>query len=341
MRVFLAVVLILTISFSLVACSQNPSGEQANTEGSDEIVIIDHLGREVKFDKPVEKIVSGYYITTSMLIALGLEDKVVGIEAKADKRPIYKLAAPEFLELPNVGTMKEFNLEGTLALEPDLVIMPMRLKDSVESLEKFGLKVIAVNPESMEELKESLRMIGKATGTEDRAEKLIKYYDDKIAELEELIKGVDKKNVYLGGNSSFFSTATKKMYQNSIIEIAGGNNVAGDIDDTYWAEISYEQLIAYNPDVIIGVPGASYSKEEILNDEKLQGINAVANKQVYFMPNSFEMWDSPVPSGILGTMWLASVLNEDLYSFDDFKQDAYDFYKEFYDIEIDMDDITK
>ena len=59
------------------------------------------------------------------------------------------------------------------------------------------------------------------------------------------------------------------------------------------------------------------------------------------MPDSFEFWDSPVPSGILGTMWLTSVLHEDLYPFEDFKQDAYDFYNEFYDIEIDKELITK
>ncbi len=59
------------------------------------------------------------------------------------------------------------------------------------------------------------------------------------------------------------------------------------------------------------------------------------------MPSSFESWDSPVPSAILGTMWLTSVLHEDVYPFDEFKQDAYDFYEQFYNIEIEMDELTK
>lgn len=344
-RVISVFLLVLIMSSSIIACTQTPTNIEDESdrelEETTEIVVTDHLGREVKLDKPAEKIVSGYYITSSMLIALGLEDKVVGIEAKANARPIYKLAAPDFLELPNVGTMKEFDLEGTVALKPDLAIIPMRLKDAVESLEKLGIKVIAVSPESTKELKETIDMISKATGTEERAEKLKKYYDDKTLEISKLVEGKEKKNVYLGGNSSLLSTATKKMYQNSLIEIAGGNNVAGNIDDTYWANISYEQLIAYNPDVIIGIPGATYTREEIINDEKLQGINAVANDQVFFMPDSFEAWDSPVPSGIIGTMWVTSILNEDVYPFEQFKQDTYDFYKEFYDVEINMDEITK
>ncbi len=336
--------LIIIMTLSLVACSQpSPKTNQPDKAGKDseEITITDHLGRKVTLEEPAEKLVSGYYITTSMLIALGLEDNLVGVEAKAETRPIYKMAAPHFLDLPVMGTMKEFNLEGAAALEPDLVIISIRLKDTVESLEQLGINVLAVNPESMEELKETIEMIGKATAREEKARALISYYDEKTQEIANITKDGDKATVYLAGNNSLLSTATSKMYQNSIIEMAGGINVAGDIDDTYWADISYEQLIAYNPEIIIGAPGAEYTKDDLLNDKKLQGISAIKNGQVYFMPNSFELWDSPVPSGILGTLWITSILHEENYTFDAFKQEVYDFYKEFYNIEIDMEKITK
>src|SRR5690554_6023331 len=120
----IAFLLILTILFTFAACNQgNPDVDDSSEErnGSTEIKIVDHLGREVVLEEPAENIVSGYYITTSMLIALGLEDSVTGIEAKAESRPIYKLAAPHFLDLPSVGTMKEFDLEGAASLNPDLV----------------------------------------------------------------------------------------------------------------------------------------------------------------------------------------------------------------------------
>lgn len=77
------------------AVKEEPSpAADAGTSGA--IKITDAVGREVVLDKPADKIVSGYYITTSMMIALGIEDKLVGIEAKAASRPIYGLAAPEF-----------------------------------------------------------------------------------------------------------------------------------------------------------------------------------------------------------------------------------------------------
>ena len=65
------------------------------------VTITDHLGREVTIEKQPESFVSGYYISTSLLIALGLDDQLVGVEAKADKRNIYKLSAPELTELPS------------------------------------------------------------------------------------------------------------------------------------------------------------------------------------------------------------------------------------------------
>ena len=352
LKTSIALLLVLMMAFYVVGCTQKPADDvndpvvenptvDETPEEPTEIVVTDHLGREVIFDKPAETIVSGYYISSSIVLALDLKDKVIGLEAKPDKRPIYALAAPEFLELPTVGSMKEFDLEGTAALNPDLVILSVRLKDSVESLEKLGIKVIAINPESMEELEEALDMVAKATGTEKRANDLKKYYKDKTEELDKITEGKEKKNIYLGGNSDYLSTASKKMYQDTLINTAGGNNVAADIDDTYWATISYEQLIQYNPDVIIGAAGASYTADDIKNDDKLKSIKAVENGEVYIIPNTFELWDSPIPSGIIGTMWLTSILHEEDYPFEDFKEDAYDFYKKFYGVEINKDDITK
>lgn len=340
---FIKLLMVLALSISVVGCSdklEEDLGEE-NTDQTKVVQIIDHLGREVEFEKPAERIVSSYYITTSMLLSLGLKDQIVGIEAKADKRPIYKLAAPELLDLPSVGTMKEFDLEGAAALEPDLIIMSVRLKDAVETMENLGLKVIAVNPENTKLLNESLEMIAKATGRESQAKELIDYNAEKIAKVTTLTKNQPAKDVYLGGNSSFLLTASKKMYQNTLIELAGANNVAAEIDDTYWANISYEQLIAYNPDVIIGVPGTEYTKDDLLGDDKLQGLKAIENKEVYFMPSGFENWDSPIPSGVLGTLWLTSVLHEDLYSFEKFKDDVFEFYQNFYGFQVDKNKITK
>ena len=319
MKRFLAMLLALSLVLSLTVCVQ-----------AEPVVLTDMAGREVSIEAVPERIVSGYYISTSTLIALGIQDKLVGIEAKADKRPIYKLSAPELIELPNVGTAKEFNLEGCLALEPDLVILPLKLKSAAQTLEELGIPVLLVNPESQEQLMEMVAMLGDATGTADRAGELAAYIEAQEAALAGLLADAGTPTVYLGGNSGLLSTAGQAMYQSDMIVRAGGVNVAAEIEDTYWVDISYEQLLAWDPEYIILASDASYTAEDVLADENLKDCTAVKNGNVYHLPADVESWDSPVPSGFLGSFWMASVLHGDLITEADRDAVINEFYDTFY-----------
>ena len=319
MKRFFSMLLALSLLLSLTVCVQ-----------AEPVVLTDMAGREVSIEAVPERIVSGYYISTSTLIALGLSDKLVGIEAKADKRPIYKLSAPELIALPNVGTAKEFNLEGCLALEPDLVILPLKLKSAAQTLEELGIPVLLVNPESQEQLMEMIALLGDATGTAHRAGELADYIQTQQAALAELLADADAPTVYLGGNSALLSTAGQAMYQSDMIVRAGGVNVAAEIQDTYWVDISYEQLLAWDPDYIILASDASYTAQDVLADENLKDCTAVKNGNVFHLPADVESWDSPVPSGFLGSCWMASVLHGDLVTESDCTAWINEFYGTFY-----------
>lgn len=317
--------------------SEELSSKESSTEADAEqtvypVTVTDQAGREVTIEKEPSSIVSGYYISSSLLIALGLKDKVVGIEAKADKRPIYKLAAPEMTELPNVGTAKEFNLEACAALSPDLVILPMKLKDAAQSLTDLGITVLLVNPESQDLLTEMINTIATATNTNSEAAKLLAYIDSQKAILTSALSGVEPESVYLAGNSSFLSTAGPSMYQSSIIELAGGKNAADSITDTYWAEISYEQLLAWDPSYIIIASDAEYTVDDVMNDPNLAECTAVKNSHVYAIPGDVEALDSPVPAGILASVWLAGILHPDQVPTDTYTTEMTNYYETFYGI---------
>ena len=115
-----------------------PEAPAAETAVTYPLTVTDQLGREVTIEEEPKTLASGYYISTSLLIALGVQDELVGVEAKADKRNIYSLSAPEIQSLPSIGTAKEFDLEGCAALAPDLVIVPAKLKDSIPQMEEMG-----------------------------------------------------------------------------------------------------------------------------------------------------------------------------------------------------------
>ena len=294
------------------------------------VTVVDQAGREVVIEAEPQKLVSGYYISTSVLIALDLDEKMVGIEAKANKRAIYQLAAPELIALPNVGTAKEFDLEGCAALEPDLVILPLKLKSAAATLEGLGIDVLLVNPENQELLTGMITMIATATNTQDKADALLGFTATQEDYLAEILAGAAAPSVYLAGNSSLLSTAGNAMYQSDMIRLAGGVNVAAAIEDAYWVEIDYEQLLTWNPEYIILASDATYTVEDVLADPILADCAAVVGGHVYQMPSKAEAWDSPVPSGILGAMWLANVLHAELLTNDDYAAKVDEYYETFY-----------
>jgi len=273
------------------------------------VIVYDHAGRTVSIDKEPQRIVSCYYITSSLLIALDLEDKMVGIEDNPGYRPIYALSAPQLLELPWVGTVKVLDLELCASLEPDLVILPLRQKDSAEILENLGMDVLVVNPESQELLMEMIHMVGAVTNTQETADSLTAFLEQQEQDLTRILTDVDAPSVYLAGNSSLLSTAGDAMYQSDMISLASGRNVAAGITDKYWAEIDYEQLLAWDPEYIILASSAGYTVEDVLKDPNLADCTAVINRNVYQIPEDAESWDSPVPGSILGAIWLANVLH--------------------------------
>ncbi|MGL6173848.1 MAG: ABC transporter substrate-binding protein [Cellulosilyticaceae bacterium] len=309
--------------------------EQTESEQAETITITDQLGRQVEIPKKVERIVSSYYITSSLLIALGAEDRVVGVEMKADTREIYKKAAPQFLDLPGIGTAKTINVEEVLALNPDVVIMPYRLKEFIPQFEALNIPVIAVEPESFENFLECVELVGTAIGEEERAKDLVTYYRTNVEEVKTLTENVEERpKVYLSGGSSYLTTCTSNMYQNDMIEIAGGENVSKELQDGYWANVSVEQILMWNPDVIYSVGYASYGLADVTGDAKLAGVEAIKNGNVGLFPSILEPWDYPTPSSILGILWLVNQLHPELYSIEQYTEEAENFYETFFDIEV-------
>ncbi len=325
---------------SAAASSQAVASSAAASE-AEGITLTDQAGRTVTLEQPAESIVSCYYISTYATIALGLKDKIVGLENKADTRALYALAAPELPQLTQVGTLKELNVEAVAALEPDLVIMPQKLIDNAQTLEDLGITVMIVNPETQEGLETMLTLIGEACGASDQAQALIDYNHTQLERAAEMTADLEKPSVCLLGNSSYLSVAPAAMYQNDLIEQAGGVNAAASIEEDYWADVSYETLLALAPEVLVIPSAASYTAEDVMNDPQLADLPAVQNGAVYTMPQGLDEWDSPTPSGILGVLWLTSVLHPEAYPFEEFTADAQAFYQTFYGFTPDSSLITK
>ncbi len=348
---WLAMLLAVVMVLSFAACGKEPAPApqpEPTTDVTYPVTVKDMAGREVTLEKQPERIVSGYYISSSACIALGLTDKMVGIEDKSAKRPIYKLAAPALIDLPNVGSAKAFDLEACIATEPDLVILPMKQKDTAQTLQEMGIATLLVLPESHEQLIEMFTLIGTATNTVKQAEKLISYYNTKLSAVTELTRDIpddEKPVVYLGSTSDILRTAPREMYQASLITTAGGKNAGDVLEGSSWTDIDNETFLTMNPDIIViptdnfAVSSPDYTAEDVMNNPTFSDVTAVKNSAVYQMPVGYEAWDSPVPSGILGTLWMLKTLHPELYPAEQFAADVNEFYTVFYGFSVNERDL--
>lgn len=348
---WLAMLLAVVMVLSFAACGKEPAPApqpESTTDVTYPVTVKDMAGREVTLEKQPERIVSGYYISSSACIALGLTDKMVGIEDKSAKRPIYKLAAPALIDLPNVGSAKAFDLEACIATEPDLVILPMKQKDTAQTLQEMGIATLLVLPESHEQLIEMFTLIGTATNTVKQAEKLISYYNTKLSAVTELTRDIpddEKPVVYLGSTSDILRTAPREMYQASLITTAGGKNAGDVLEGSSWTDIDNETFLTMNPDIIViptdnfAVSSPDYTAEDVMNNPTFSDVTAVKNSAVYQMPVGYEAWDSPVPSGILGTLWMLKTLHPELYPAEQFAADVNEFYTVFYGFSVNERDL--
>lgn len=298
------------------------------------VTVTDQIGRTIELAEPAQTVVSCYYLSTATLLALGAEDKLVGIEMKADTRALYQLAAPELIELPAVGSGKGVNLEEIAKLNPDVVILPKKLKDEIPALESLGLKVVIVNPESQPEFEASVALLGDVTGTSDRADALLERFAAITGQVRAAVADAERPSVYMAAGSDFLTTYPAGLYQSDLIDIAGGINVAAELTDEKKVTIDAERLMTWNPDYIFIIADADYTVQDILGDAQYAALSAVQNGRVYAFPSDVEAWDYPTPSSALGQMYLASVLHPELVSNETFLTATTEFYAEVFGIEI-------
>ncbi len=192
---------------------------------------------EKKSVRRKERIVSLVPSATETIYLLGAQDVLAGV---SDIDSAYGK--------PVVGSMIKPDYEKLLSLRPTLVILTMPMQRKVkEELEKMGLKTVDVNPESIEQIFESIMEIGRLTGREERARFVV---DSLRKEVERLLSG-RKYNyttfvelwldpIYTAGDSTFID---------DIISRTGLRNIFSDRAGYF--QVQQEQVISGNPQLII------------------------------------------------------------------------------------------
>ncbi|MEA4909529.1 MAG: cobalamin-binding protein [Chloroflexi bacterium] len=295
--------LILLLTLLLAACAPTAAAPAA-------IHVTDGLDRTVDLAGPAQKIVSIAPSNTEILFAIGAGEQVIGRDDLSDY-------PAEATGLPSIGgSLGDINLEEITHLQPDLVLAAeINTPEQVKALEDLGLVVYSLsNPTTLEELYANLEKVGQLTGREKEAADLSAALQARVAAVDQALEGVeDRPLVFYELDSTDPAkpwTAGAGTFIDQLIQRAGGENVTGGQTDP-WFQLSQEQLILDNPEVILlGDAAYGVTYEQVAARPGWDAIQAVQTGQVF--PFDDDLTSRPGPRLVDGLVQLAKLFHPDL-----------------------------
>jgi iron complex transport system substrate-binding protein len=297
--------LIITLLASLLAgCAPAATAPQA-------VTLTDGLGRTIAWDQPAERIVSLAPSATELLYAVGAGDQVVGRDSFSNY--------PESVsELQDVGgSMGEYSYETIASLNPDLVLMTeINTPEQVKALEDLGLTVYYLkNPAELDDLYPMLGTVGQLTGHDKDAAELIDSLKARVSKVTDIISlSQDTPLVFYeldGSDPAKPWTSGPNTFMDQLIQMAGGINVGASMTDA-WAQISLEELLVQDPNIIIlGDAAYGMTAEQVAARAGWETLSAVKNNAIY--PFNDDLASRPGPRLVDGLEELAKLIHPELF----------------------------
>ncbi|MDU3352381.1 MAG: ABC transporter substrate-binding protein, partial [Clostridium sp.] len=304
-----------------------PSETKKDTaQNNKPIEITDVTGRTVTLKKPAERVVlqwsgaGGPFFTISALMGKDTPKVIAGMDTslqdyRADMWKHFTTEMPELAKIPVVGTIgdKTFNAEQVVALNPDVIFIPVDLKDQYESdakpkMDAAGIQTIYIDyhAEKLESHQKSIEAIGKALGKEERAAEINKFYTDRVTRVLDRVSKINKPKptvyieVGINGPEEFGNSFSGNYSWGALATMAGADVITKDAIKKS-SPINPEFVLEKNPDIImimgsywpkkptsmrLGFEATEDSSQALLKafTTERQGwseLKAVENKQVY------------------------------------------------------------
>lgn len=313
----------------------------------EEITLMDGAQGEITIQVPVERIVPLNMRHASSLVALGAEDKIVGVDQTVVER---ERLFPRLCNLPSVGAVREPDVETIISLQPDLILtftnipLPGELEDKMPA----GISHLRFDLSRTETIEMEMKALGYLMGDREKAARYLEWYAGYMREIEERASQItDRERVFMEREKKTDGEATVRWaYANQtgytdLCTAVGGLNVADGYMD-YNGDVEVEWVITENPDVIIGLsynggymvddpaPLEAY-RSEILSIPGIQNVTAARDGRVYIISGDFSIG----PQILIGSATVAKWLYPDV--FEDLDIDAIheEFLMDFMRIEFD------
>lgn len=320
------------LAVMLSSCGSGESPESSEPPGtiieeSDEkLTVVDQAGRIVTVPKEYDSIALCYRVVIRFLLSLDQGDKIKGI-GKTEE--FLEVLEPGLKDCVDVGKGVA-DIEALAELSPDIFFHKSHDTETLEVVEALGIPSVGIDVETPEAMIVALDLLGKVCGEEEKAQRLIDYYNKKLAEAEKKTADIKEKKTAVIMGSSIGKVADASMLQGEMIERAGGINVAAEIKATeLWPTAGTEQIFAWDPDYIFitGSESAVYTAKDILKDPAWREMKAVKNGNVYVMPAAVDSWEFPGVVSTLGIDYMMHIMYPELMSDKELVESVDAFYK--------------
>ncbi|HAX2190547.1 TPA: ABC transporter substrate-binding protein, partial [Escherichia coli] len=314
----------------------------------------DQIGREVKVPDKVDRIVVLQHQTLNLLVQMNATDKIVGVMSnwKQQLGSNYARLAPELSNKASLGDLTHVDAEKLVALHPQVVFVtnyaPQEMIDKISSL---GIPAVAIslrhddegernklNPVMADEeqayvkgLYEGIMLIGNIINKPEEAKALIKATENgcrMVSNRLQLLPEEQRVRAYMANPE--LTTYGSGKYTGLMMKHAGAVNVAASTIKGF-KQVSIEQVIEWNPQVIFVQNRYPAVVNEIQSSPQWQVIDAVKNHRVYLMPEYAKAWGYPMPEAMgIGELWMAKKLYPEKFNDVDMHKIVNDWYRTFY-----------
>jgi iron complex transport system substrate-binding protein len=274
--------------------------------------ITDVAGRTITIGATPERLISLAPSTTEILFALDLASKIVAVDDFSD----YPAEAKTLAKIG--GLNGAYNFEQIVALKPDVIFAAgITAPEAIKKLEELKLNVVVVGAEktSFESVFADIALVGQATGQAEQAKQLTTTMQDQLAALKATLATAKSKPLVYW---ELDATDPAKPYSvgpgnfvGDMLALAGGANVFAQAESPF-PQVSAEQVVAANPDVII-LSDAAYgiTVESVLKRPGWQVIAAVKQQRV--APIDDNLVSRPGPRLVAGLEATAKIIHPELF----------------------------
>lgn len=342
--VLLAMVSILVIAVAgCTSSSQTDTPAASATPAPTNQTITDSFGNKVTVPITINRIVDGWPAHNEVVAMLGDREKIVGTNTVDQALPWFAKIYPNITKIPAPVTSTTLNVETVLQCNPDIVILSTGFNASTAQIQQYGIPVVTLTFTTFDQLKQCFVLTGTILGPNElaKANQYNAYLDSKLTMLNSTTSTIpsgEKLKVLHAMSLNPLKVDGNNTLIDSWIQAAGGINAAGaDISGNGQA-VTIEQVLKWNPDVII-IGGTMKDLATVKNDTKWAQLKAVQNNRVYINPKGVFNWDRYGAEEALQIQWAARTLYPEKFQSIDIRKETRDFYQTYFNYSLTDSDL--